>query len=584
MTRGRGVPKRSARSAALFWTLAAVLGVVAVRLVWIQVLQAPAFAQMAEDQRTRDIVLSPRRGAIYDRGGEPLAVSMQARTVYASPHLVTDPVGTAKALASVLGGDLKEYEKKLKKDAGFVYIARKVDMDRAQALANLELAGVSMIDDSRRTYPSGELASQVLGFVGVDDEGLAGLERYYDDVLAGKPGRIIAECDRYNRAVPGGVTSEQPPVDGQSVILTLDKDIQYVAQLELSSAVKKWNAKSGSIVVMDPATGEILAMATVPGFNPNAYQKAVPHRTRNRPVTDMYEPGSTIKSFTAAAVIDKGLFVPSSMFKLPPTLKVGGRTIKESHPRGTVNWSLTEIVTNSSNVGSVKLGQALGKNEIYRYFERFGMTERTGVDFPGESPGSLPRPKDWSASSIGNIPFGQGMAVTPLQLARALSVIANGGELVTPHFLYALPEQPDAQLAWPKRRSIPESTTAMTAEILKAVVTEGTGKEASVRGYEVAGKTGTAQKPRKDGKGYKGGGYVASFSGFLPADDPRIVVVVILDEPRDSIYGGVVAAPTFSRVASFCMSHLKVPPTSTDATLSIGPVSDGDDVGQGEAP
>lgn len=563
-------PKRAARSGRFFFVLvglAALLLVIAARLVYLQVIVAPAYAARAADQRTKDITLAPRRGTIYDREGEPLAVSMEARTVYATPHAVQDPASTAVAIAGVLGGDASTYEEKLRKDTGFVYIARKIEIERAQALQKLDLAGIYFLEDSRRTYPSGELASQILGFVGVDDQGLAGLEKYYDDLLGGRAGAVLAERDPFGRPMPGGVMKSEDPVDGQNIVLTIDKDIQYQAQFELAAAVEQWKAKSGSVVVMDPDTGEIYAMASVPAFDPNKYRDASPESLRNRPITDTYEPGSTVKSLTAAAVLDKGLFTPESSFVLPPTLKFGNRTIGEAHPRGTVTWTLTDIVTKSSNVGAVKLGMALGPEGLYEYFERFGLTEKTGVDFPGEVKGWLPPTGEWSLSTIGTIPFGQGVSMTPLQLARALAAIANGGELPTPHFLLALPDDPDTSLTWPKKRALSGEAAATTRKVMEAVVSEGTGESAAVSGYTVAGKTGTAQKARSDGRGYAAGKYVGSFSGFLPADDPRVLIIVSLDEPSNAIYGGVVAAPTFSRLAAFSVSHLKIPP-STAAIVS----------------
>jgi len=369
-------------------------------------------------------------------------------------------------------------------------------------------------------------------------------------------------------------------------VLTIDKDIQYQAQIEIAEATRKWGARSGTVVIMSPKTGEIYAMATAPGFDPNNYAKAKQSSTRNRAVTDAYEPGSTMKCLTASAVVDKGLYTPKSKFSLPPTIRVGGRTIHESHGRGTVRWSLTQIVTNSSNVGTVKLGLKLGKQGLYDSFSAFGLTEKTGVDFPGETTGWLPSPDAWSPSSIGNIPFGQGVSVTPLQLVRAVSAIANSGELTTPHFLLDVPGAPEWVPAWSTRRAISAKTAASVTTMLRAVVTEGTGKEAKVRGYSVAGKTGTAQKANPNGGGYTGGKYVGSFIGYLPAEDPQVLVAVMLDEPTNGIYGGAVAAPTFAKLSRFSVAHLKIPPSSTyaedetekDAKPSekadVGPVSD----------
>ncbi len=570
MTRkGKGT-SGSGRYRFLLGVLVVLLLAVGARLVQIQVIAAPAYAAKAHEQRTRDITLAPRRGSIYDREGEPLAVSIEARTVYATPYAVEDPKGTAATLAKVLGGDQATYESKLATDTGFAYIARKVDMERANALEKLSLEGIGFIEDSRRSYPSGELACQILGFVGVDDEGLAGLESYYDDLLAGEPGTLLAERDPFGRIIPGGVKEAVDPVNGNNLVLTIDKDIQYEAQVLLSEAVEKWGAKSGTVIAMDPRDGEIYAMATVPGFNPNRFGEAEQTAYRNRAITDTYEPGSTLKSLTAAGVIEAGLYTPESMFELPPTIEVGGRTIGEAHYRPTMNWSLTDIVTQSSNVGAVKLGLALGPDGLYDCFEKFGLTEKTGVDFPGEGQGWLPPTDQWSSSSIGTIPFGQGISMTPIQLARALSAIANGGDLVTPHFLLALPEEPDADLTWPKQEALSAQTAATTRSMLAAVVTEGTGANAMVSGYTVAGKTGTAQKARTDGvAGYAAGKYVGSFSGFLPVEDPQVLIIVSLDEPSNSIYGGVVAAPTFSRLAQFAVSHLRIPPSTAEVAGSV---------------
>ena len=552
------------------------LGLVAVsvQLVRIQIVEGPRYAARAAEQRTRDIVLAPERGFILDREGEVLAETVPARTISAMPASIEDKAAVARAIAGALGGDEADYLERLNRDSGYVYIARKVDPARAAALQALDITGLSFQDDSRRVYPSNELGCQVLGFVGVDDQGLSGLELFYDDLLAGEPGRLIGERDRQGRPIPGGVTFEEEAVDGKDIVLTIDKDIQYRTQVALAEAVEKWGAAAGSAIVMDPVTGEILAMASIPQFNPNRFGAADSAAYRNRPIVDTYEPGSTIKSLTAAAVIEQGLFTPESMFELPPTIKVGGRTIGEAHPRPTVTWSLTDIVTNSSNVGSVKLGQALGEHGLYDYFERFGLTEKTGVDFPGEVRGYLPPVEKWSASSIATIPFGQGISMTSLQLARALSSIANGGELVTPHFLKDVPDAPELVMTWPKRRAISEATAAQMRGVLADVVTEGTGAAAAVDGYTVAGKTGTARKARTDGvPGYAQGKYVASFSGFLPAEDPRVLIVVSIDEPSGSIYGGTVAAPAFSQIAAFAVEHLKIPPTQpvTEASQPAGP-------------
>jgi cell division protein FtsI/penicillin-binding protein 2 len=552
----------SGRFVFLLISFSALLLVIAGRVVWVQVIQAPAYSAKATSQRMRDIELPARRGTILDREGEPLAKSVAAKTVYAAPNTIKDKAGAAAALASVLGGKASDYNAKLAKDTGFVYIARKIDMTQAKTLEGMKLEGIGFLDDSKRVYPSGPLACQILGFVGDESNGLAGIEKRYNDVLGGKPGSLVGERDPYGRPIPGGVQKNIEPVDGNNIVLTIDKDIQYHAQVELEAAVKKWGATGGSVVVMNPRDGEIYAMASTPTFDPNDFKHADATAFRNRPISDAYEPGSTIKSLTAASVIDKGVYTPDSKFHLTPTLTIAGRTIHDAEDRGTVDWTLTQIVTNSSNVGAVKLGMKLGKQGLYDYFDKFGLTEATGVDYPGEARGWLPPTSLWSPSSIANIPFGQGLSATPLQLARAVSAIANDGTLVTPHFLMQVPADPSFKVTWPERRAISAEAAQTTTNILKHVVTEGTGKSAAIPGYSVAGKTGTAQVALGNGLGYANGRYIASFIGYLPADDPQLLIEVKIDEPSNGIFGGMVAAPVFATLAQFSVDHLKILPSS----------------------
>lgn len=557
----------SNRPRVLFALMLVMLAAVAGRLAWIQVVQAKELSTTAERQRLRDIALPARRGSIFDREGQPLAVTTDAKTIYAVPTQVKDATATASSIARVLGGDAKDYLKRLHRGGSFQYLARKVDVPRAAALEKLGIDGIGFIEDSMRTYPAGHLAGQILGFVGVDDAGLSGLEKQYDSTLAGTAGRMVAERDPKGHLIPGGIVTAQDAVDGQDVYLTVDKDIQHQAELELAGAVKKFAAKGGSIVVIDPTNGDILAMTSTPFFDPNSYSTASAESMRNKAVTDAYEPGSTMKAMTAAAVIDKGLFTPDSMFRLPPTLNVGGRTIHEAHARGTVNYSLSQIVTHSSNVGAVKLGQALGKTVLADYIGRFRLSRRTGVDFPGEASGWMPPTSTWSASTMGNLPFGQGLSVTPLQLARSFAVIANGGTLVSPHFLMRQASIPATFPASPEP-VISKAAAKATTRMLTDVVRDGTGEAAAVSQYEVAGKTGTAQKAREGGIGYLKGVYISSFIGFLPASAPRVLILVTIDSPRRGLYGGTVAAPAFSRLARFCVDHLKIGPAP-----SVGPVA-----------
>lgn len=556
-------PTTVRRSFLLCVFLLLALAGVAGKLVWLQAIEAPAFAQQAESQRLKEWEIPAQRGAIFDREGTPLAIGVEGREVYAVPREVADPEATARALADVLGGDPEDYLGRLTLDTTFVYLARKVDMERAEALADLDLDGIHFRRDSIRAYPNGTLAAQAIGFVGIDGYGLEGLEQHYESVLAGTPGQIRAERDSGLRAIPGGMIEETSPVDGSSLILTLDAEIQYEAQRLLRGAIEKTDAKSGTVTVLDPDDGSVLALAAYPEFDPNRFSEEEPSAFRNRAITDVYEPGSTMKPFIAAAAIEAGLFGPDDVFDLPPTVEVGGYTIRESHPRERVRWTLEEIIAHSSNVGVVTVGQALGPDAIYEALRRYGFAQTTDIDLPGEVPGYLPEPDRWSASTIGNIPFGQGISITPIQLARSMAVIANGGRLVTPHLVESIPDRPDIDLSWPTRQVMEPDTAAVMRRVLRTAVEEGTGGKARVPGYPTAGKTGTAQKPRSDGRGYAKGAYVASFAGFLPADDPAVVIVVTVDEPVNGHYGGTVAAPVFRELGRFCMSHLAVPPPSS---------------------
>ncbi len=571
--RVRTRPSGNRRYIGLLLCMALAFGAITVRLVWIQAVQASELSEKAFLQRLKDVELPPRRGTIYDRDGEPLALSVEAKTIFVSPNQIKteDKALVAKILADALGGDAATYQSKLERDSGFEYIARNVEMERVSALKDelkrvsllekRDIGGIGFLEDYRRLYPSGELACQVLGYVGVEG-GLSGIESQYEQVLGGTPGVVLGERDPHGRPIPGGVQKTIDPTHGKDVVLTIDKDIQYRTQIELNKAVKKFSAASGSVIIMNPRNGEIYAMASAPGFNPNNFGKAKASATRNRPVTDTYEPGSTMKCLTASAAVDRGLYKPNSKFSLPPTIRVGGRTIHESHGRGSVRWSLTEIVAHSSNVGTVKIGMKLGKKGLYDSLARFGLTETTGVDYPGETKGWLLPPNQWSASSIGNIPFGQGVSLTPLQLSRAVSGIANEGNMPTPHFLLDMPSSKTAEPNWPVKRAISAKAAASVTKMLEKVVTEGTGGSASVPGYRVAGKTGTAQKARPGGGGYGGGKYVGSFIGYLPAEDPQVLVCVTMDEPKRGYYGGTVAAPTFAKLAQFSVEHLKIPPAT----------------------
>lgn len=577
VSRRRGKPRKkpgrrqrtstsSRRFVQLLGFLMVLFGIVAVRLVWVQAVTAGQYAKQARVQRLRDVEIPAQRGTIYDREGEPLAASIEARTIYANPRQVKDKTRTAQVLAEFLGDSPETYVARLSQDKGFVYIKHKVDLATAKKVERLRLAGVGFLEDSERVYPNGQLACQVLGFVGDEGRGLWGLEQAYNQVLAGKNGTLIAERDPFGREIPGGVVKSEDPVQGEDIVLTIDKDIQQFAQTELARAVKKWGAKGGTVVVMSPKTGEIYAMASTPYFDVNQFGAGGPDAWKNRAACDAYEPGSTLKALLAASAIDAGRFTPESKLQLPSHLKVGGETIKESHPRGAVTWSVTDIVTKSSNIGAAKIGLALGASTLYKRLTRFGLGQPTGVDYPGESAGSLPVAAELTPLRAATVSFGQGVSVTALQLSRALGALANAGVMNTPHFLLSRPSSPEAR--WPTERVVTAQTASAATRMLRSVVAKGTGTEAKVAGYPVAGKTGTAQVARSDGLGYARGVYNSSFIGYLPADDPEVVICVVLNSPTKAIYGGAVAAPAFATIGRFCMEHLNVTPTQKTAPRS----------------
>lgn len=503
----------------------------------------------------RSITLAPQRGVIFDREGEALAMSEDVLTIYATPYFVNNPGRVAARLSPLLRMKRPELLRRLTRPGGFSYIARKVPMPLARKIRAMNIPGLGFAPDTLRRYPNGPVASQVLGFVGLDNKALAGLELYYDKTLSGRPGRLVAEQDPTGRPIPGSTIDQADPVNGEDLQLTIDRHIQYQAEVELNAAVQKWGAAGGTVIVMNPTNGELLAVANSPSFDPNLFSKAATESLRNRAVTDAYEPGSTMKMVTAAAALQDGLVTPRTSFFLESTIRVADRTIHEAHDRDARDFTVTDIVTHSSNIGAVTLGLKLGKVRLYRHIEAFGLTKRTGVDFGGESAGVIPAPKDWSPSTIGNVPFGQGIAATPLQMAQAMAVIANGGVRRRPHLLLSRSVPDAATPGFPAKRVIAKRVAIQMRNILRQVVANGTGKEAAVRGFSVGGKTGTAQKPP-----YGSGKYLASFIGFAPVPNPRLVVLVAIDEPTCGIYGGSVAAPTFSKVTEYALKHLRIPP------------------------
>jgi cell division protein FtsI (penicillin-binding protein 3) len=538
-----------------------LFGAMATRLVMVQIVEAPKFRELAARQRERLIEFPARRGAIFDRNGESLAVSLGTQMVFVDPAHVTDPIGGADKLAKLLDQDPVSLQAKLSAPNRFGYIARQVQPELVRKIKALDVEGIYFEDEPKRYYPGARLASQLLGFVNVEGTAFGGVEGTYDGILAGEPGEMTLEQDPAGVPLPQAEYSQTRAQPGRSLFLTIDKEIQYFTEQTLAEATRQYNAEAGSAIVMRVGTGEILAMANVPTFDANDPGKAPPEAQRNRAVTDVYEPGSAFKIVTASAALEEGIVTPKTSFTVPYSMPVADRVIHDSHPHPTERMTVTEIIEQSSNVGTVQVGLKLGGAKMQKYMKKFGFGSATGLDFPGESPGIMLPRSQWSGSTMGTLPIGQGVAVTPLQMAAAYQTIANGGVWVEPKLLYSSMDSTGKieTAATPAVRSvISRQTAAKMRTILTGVVKVGTGLEAQIPGYEVAGKTGTAQKPAPGG-GY-GNDYVGSFGGFAPASRPEIVVFVMLDQPSP-IWGGSTAAPTFQTIAEFALRHLGVAPT-----------------------
>ncbi|MBA2475107.1 MAG: penicillin-binding protein 2 [Actinobacteria bacterium] len=556
MTRARGsVPNRRIRL--LLAVLVLMFALAFGRTVWLQGIRAEPLARLAESQHRQTVALPASRGAIYDRTGVQLAIGERATSVYADPRQVRNPRAVAIAAGQLLGRDPDDVLEELAdRRRSFVFLRRKADPAAADAVRRRGLVGVGFLDEERRAYPQGSIAAHVLGYAGLDNDGLAGLEKQLDPVLAGVPGSETIVKDPFGRAVK--VIRSTPEQNGRDVHLTLDQNLQANAELVLAKVLRESRAKSATAVVLDPRSGELLALAVAPTFDANRFGELAAQRTRNLTVTDTYEPGSTFKLITVGAVLSEGLATPATAYTLPYEIQVADRKIHDSHPRDTERMTVAEILSRSSNVGTVTLGQELGKRRLARWIEHFGFGRPTGIDFPGETRGIVLPAERWSDSSIGNIPIGQGIAVTPVQMAAAYAAVANRGVWVRPHLVRRIGRGPRVRGA--RKRLVSRDVAAKLVEMLRGVVDEGgTGTAAAVPGYTVAGKTGTASKPDERG-GYSTSRYVASFVGVVPASDPRLVILVTIDEPRSAIWGGVVAAPVFADLARFALQYLEVPP------------------------
>ncbi len=552
------------RLIALLAALILAMGAVVVRLAILQVSQGPDYRSLALTQRVRTITLPATRGQILDRSGERLALSLEARDIYANPQYVTDPYATAITIAPILGLKVRPLVKALSADASFVYVARQVDLGIADRVEKLHLPGLGFLPVSKRYYPAGPLASQVLGFVGIDGEGLDGLEAEYQTELAGRAGRLTQETDPSGQPIVGGVDVSEPPVPGEDIVTTIDRDFQYTVQAALEQAVKANHAKGGTVIVMDPKTGEILAMATYPWFDPNDFGAFPQDSWRNRAVTDVFEPGSVNKVITAAAAVQEGAVPLTRRLSIPDQIRVGAFTIHDSHPHPIERMTLGDIIAESSNVGAIHIADLLGRDRMAEYLSRFGFGQSTGLGFPGESPGLMLPLYQWSDTSLATMAYGQGISVTPLQMAAVYATIANGGVWVQPRLVRGTVDGEGVYHPAPlsaTHRVVSEQAAKTVAEMLAYAVRAGTGVEAQIAGYQVAGKTGTARIPNANRPGYSNR-YMASFIGFLPASAPRVVIAAILDQPA-TVYGGIASAPLFQEIARYAIQRLGIGPGTT---------------------
>jgi len=559
------------RLAALLVVMSVAFAAVVVRLVAVQVVSPHRYVAFGHSERVRAVTLPGERGVILDRDGNELALSMPQSTVWANPHLVTDPRGEAQTLSPVLGMGEAETQDKLSKDAGFVYLARKVSDDVAAKVKAMALPGISLLPEPQRFFPEGDLALPILGKVGLDGNGLAGVELQYERILEGHAGRLVVERDPRGADIPGGLRRLDPPARGSDLVLTIDRSLQYEAERALSDEIVKAKAKGGMAIVMDTASGEVLALANLMAGDGGAVSPA----DRNSAVTNVYEPGSVNKLITLSAALEEGVVRPEDKLTVGNSIRVADATFTEHESHPVQQWSVTDIMANSSNVGTIMIGEKVGKDRLDHYLRAFGLGRPTGLGFPGETPGLLLDPAHWYPTSIGTVPIGQGLAVTAMQMVAAYNSVANGGVYVAPKLVKATVDERGVQHATPpstKRRVISPRTAAQVAAMMQEVVRVGTGTAAAIDGYDVAGKTGTARKPLENARGYKVGAYMASFGGFVPAERPALTAMVILDEPTP-IYGGLVSAPVFKDVVGYSLRQLHIPPPPPSQPAAVPPAS-----------
>ncbi|MEG0620843.1 MAG: penicillin-binding protein 2 [Raoultibacter sp.] len=553
---GQDISLNSSRAMGIVVVFFAVLLIFVARLVFLQVVVAQEYSAQAQESRTTTIELSPRRGTIYDRNGSVMAKSVDATTVYCNPTEVKDAAGVAAKLATALGGQASDYQDALEaQDTPFAYVKRKADADAAKTVKAMDLEGIYFLPDSKRVYPNNQVGGQVIGFVGNDDAGLSGLELYYDDILQGSPGKMVAERGANGTPIPGGVREDTAATNGQDIIVSLDVGMQEYLEGRLAQGVGDLEGKGGNSVIMDGATGEIYACASLPYFNPSDTSKVEAGATELRSITTAFEPGSIFKAVTVLGILEAGVMTPDDTIFCPNSLAADEYFVSDAHDRADQTMSLRDILDRSSNVGMSLAAEKLTFPVLYDAIIRYNLNEATGVDYPGEASGYLLDQAKWSLIQAYNVSFGQGVSITPLQMARFYGALTNNGVECTPHFLIAKPQSGEA-ITYPTEDVIANKAAIPTlTSMLETVVTEGTGKPAAIEGYSVAGKTGTAEFADESG-GYVKGVYNISFVGYLPKSSSQLVCFVGATE----VPGDRSTTAVFKDIMTFAIDRYKITP------------------------
>ncbi|MCU0300452.1 MAG: penicillin-binding protein 2 [Candidatus Nanopelagicales bacterium] len=552
------------RAIALTFVLLMVLSIYAGRIFDLMVVQGDQLAATGQGLRMRTLPLPADRGPIYDSQGAPLAITVESRNVTADQNLIADPAEAAARLAPMLGMDQADLQRRLTGDDIFVYVAKGLSPEQWRQIQALKIRGIFSEKTTRRVYPGGTLAANVLGFVNAEGVGSGGLEMALDRRLHGVDGSRTFEQGAAGQAIPSAEDVLREPVPGQGVQLTLNRDIQYVAQRAIATRVKEAAAASGDVLVIEAKTGRVLAMATAPTFDPNDYRHADEDHMGNRPVSEIYEPGSTGKLLTLAAVVEEGEGGPRSKIVIPPTLTRAGHTTNDHTPHGTIQRTMTGVMAESSNIGTILFADRIGGDTLYEYQRKFGMGQPSGLGFPGEENGLLPHPDRWWPTTFQALAYGQSYSVTSLQVAQVYQTIANDGVRLAPRLIDGYVDADgtfEAAPTVPGTRVVSAKTARTMRKMLENVVTQGTGKPGAIPGYRVGAKTGTAERVVKG----RYSGYTASFIGLAPADDPELVVAVALQDPKNGHYGSVLAGPVFNTVMKYALQELRIAPSGTQS-------------------